>query len=178
MNDHLAKILRSNQSVFTFKDVILLWGETDPRQAKKRIYRYVKARKLYSIRRGIYAKDGNYDRLELANKIFLPSYISFETVLAKEGIIFQHYDQLFAASYLTREITCDGGVYFLSPVEKHGPSKFQGYRNQAPLFDRVQRKGFLGYPLSISRVSFRQPFPRRLEQMPGNSADLWKQGLG
>jgi predicted transcriptional regulator of viral defense system len=112
MNEnHLATILRSNHSVFTFKDVTLLWGETDPRQAKKRIYRYVKAGKLYSIRRGIYAKDRNYDRLELANKIFSPSYISFETVLAKEGIIFQHYDQLFAASYLTREITCDGGVY-------------------------------------------------------------------
>jgi len=112
MNEnHLVKILRSNHSVFTFKDVTLLWGETDPRQAKKRIYRYVKAGKLYSIRRGIYAKDKNYDRLELANKIFSPSYISFETVLAKEGVIFQHYDQIFAASYLTREITCDGGFY-------------------------------------------------------------------
>jgi hypothetical protein len=47
----------------------------------------------------------------LANKIFSPAYISFETVLAKEGMVFQHYDQILVASYLTREISCDGSVY-------------------------------------------------------------------
>ncbi|MGA2586288.1 MAG: hypothetical protein ABSF88_04585 [Candidatus Aminicenantales bacterium] len=71
----------------------------------------MKTRELYPIRRGIYAKDRNYDRLELANKIFSPAYISFETVLVKEGVVFQHYNQIFVASYLTREIPCDGGVY-------------------------------------------------------------------
>jgi len=39
-------------------------------------------------RRGIYAKDKNYDRLELANRIYTPSYISLETVLSREGIVF------------------------------------------------------------------------------------------
>jgi hypothetical protein len=109
--DYLSLLLRSKNSVFTFKDLSLIWEETDAKLAKKRIYRYVKAGKFLSLRRGIYAKDGNYDRLELANKIFSPSYISFETVLAKEGVVFQHYDLIFLAGYLTREISCAGGVY-------------------------------------------------------------------
>lgn len=107
----LLNILRGKNTVFTFKDVLLASGETNAALLRRRINYYVQAKEIYPLRRGIYAKDRNYDRLELANKIFSPSYISFETVLAKEGIIFQHYDRLFAASYLTREIMCDGGIY-------------------------------------------------------------------
>jgi hypothetical protein len=107
----LLKILRGKNTVFTFKDILLASGETNAALLRRRINYYVQAKEIYPIRRGIYAKDRNYDRLELANKIFSPSYISFETVLAKAGVIFQHYDRFFAASYLTREITCDGGVY-------------------------------------------------------------------
>jgi len=107
----LSTILRGGNSVFTFKDILLASGETNAARLRRRIHYYVAAKELYPIRRGIYAKDKNYDRLELANKIFSPSYISFETVLAREAVIFQHYDQFFAASYLTREISCDGGVY-------------------------------------------------------------------
>ena len=109
--DYLSILLRSENTVFTFKDVSLLWGEVDAERARKRIYRYVKSGKLYAVRRGIYAKEKSYDRLELAVKIYTPSYISFETVLAKAGIIFQFYAQIFAASYLTREITADKQAY-------------------------------------------------------------------
>jgi hypothetical protein len=109
--DYISNLLRSSNTVFTFKEISLIWNETDARLAKKRIYRYVKAGKLYPIRRGIYAKDEEYDRLELATKIFTPAYISLETVLTREGIVFQHYDRIFVVSYLTREISCDGQTY-------------------------------------------------------------------
>jgi hypothetical protein len=109
--DYISKLLRSKNTVFTFKDISLIWEETDKNLAKKRIYRYVRAGKLYPIRRGIYAKDKDYDRLELATKIITPSYVSLETVLAREGVVFQHYDQVFVVSYLTREIVCDGQTY-------------------------------------------------------------------
>ncbi|HEC91405.1 MAG TPA: hypothetical protein ENI51_00165 [Candidatus Atribacteria bacterium] len=78
---------------------------------KAKINYYVKTGKLYPIRRGIYAKDKNYDKFELATKIYTPSYISFETVLARAGVIFQFYPQIFVASYLTREITLDNQKY-------------------------------------------------------------------
>jgi hypothetical protein len=109
--NYLSILLRSDNTVFTFKDLSLIWNETDINMAKKRVYRYTKMNKLYKIRKGIYAKDRNYDRLELANKIFTPAYISLETVLSREGIVFQHYDQIFNISYLSREISCDGQAY-------------------------------------------------------------------
>jgi hypothetical protein len=110
-NNNISALLRSPNTVFSFKDLSLIWNETNSSLTKKYAYRYMKAGKLYSIRRGIYAKDKNYDRLELANKIFTPAYVSFETVLAKEGVVFQKYDRIFVASYLTREILCDGRAY-------------------------------------------------------------------
>jgi len=109
--DYISTLLRSNNTVFTFKELSLIWNETDVRLTTKRVYRYTKMGKLYPIRKGIYAKDKNYDKLELANKIFTPAYISLETVLSREGIVFQHYDQIFVISYLSREIYCDGQTY-------------------------------------------------------------------
>jgi hypothetical protein len=38
--------------------------------------------------RGIYAKDKDYDKVELAGRIFTPGYVSFETVLVRSGINF------------------------------------------------------------------------------------------
>ena len=104
----LKTILRSNQTVFTFKDLLLMWGGIDVITARKRVNYYIRSGNLYPIRRGIYAKDKNYDRLELATKIFTPAYISFETVLGNAGITFQYYSQIFVASYQTKEIIADG----------------------------------------------------------------------
>jgi len=109
--DYISMLLRLNNTVFTFKELSLIWNETDFTLIKKRVYRYTKMCKLYTIRKGIYAKDKNYDKLELANKIFTPAYISLETVLSREGIVFQQYDQIFIVSYLSREISCDGQTY-------------------------------------------------------------------
>jgi hypothetical protein len=86
----------------------LLWQGTDPKNAKSRVNYYVKTGALYSIRRGIYAKDQSYNRLELATKVFTPAYISFETVLGNAGITFQYYGQIFVASYQSLERIVDG----------------------------------------------------------------------
>jgi len=113
----LSKILRSKNSVFTFKDISLLWAETDSNLIKRRINYYVKTGKLYPIRKGLYAKDKNYDKLELATKVYTPSYISLETVLTKAGVVFQFYSQIFVASYLTREIVADKQTYSYKKIK-------------------------------------------------------------
>lgn len=66
---------------------------------------------LYRIRKGLYAKSRNYNKFELATRIFTPSYVSFETVLAKEGLIFQFHNEIFVASYLSRVICVDQQTY-------------------------------------------------------------------
>ena len=111
MNKDLLSLMRADQTVFTFKEVCLLWGESDMNFVKKKLYRYVRSGKLFSVRKGIYAKDQNYDRYELAVKVYTPAYISFETVLGAAGITFQYYSQVFVASYQSRDIECDGQVY-------------------------------------------------------------------
>ena len=106
--EYLDILLRSPRTVFSTKDVALLWGEARQHTVSGRLHKYVKAGKLVGINRGIYAKDSNYDRFELANRMYTPSYISFETILTREGINFQYYSTIFVASYVTREISVDG----------------------------------------------------------------------
>lgn len=108
---NILSILKSDNTVFSFKEILLTSGESQPALLRRRLYYYVKRGQLYGIRRGLYAKDQNYDKLELATKIFIPAYVSFETVLAEAGVIFQHYGQIFVASYQTKEIKCDGQVF-------------------------------------------------------------------
>jgi predicted transcriptional regulator of viral defense system len=109
--NYLPAILRSNKTVFSSKDIALLWRSPASSATRVRLHYYVNKGDLYRIRKGLYAKSPNYNRLELATRIFTPSYVSFETVLAREGLIFQYYDKIFIASYLTREITIDRQTY-------------------------------------------------------------------
>lgn len=103
----ILSILRTDKTVFTFKEIFLASGETNSALLKSRLNYYVKKGELHSIRRGFYAKDKNYNRRELATKIYTPSYISFETITREASMTFQHYDTIFVASYITREIIAD-----------------------------------------------------------------------
>ena len=112
--EYLEVLLRSPKTVFSTKDVALLWSESIGSKVSGRLNKYVKAGKLVRVRRGIYAKDKNYNRFELATRIYTPSYISFETVLTRGGINFQYYETLFVASYVTREIKVENqNIHFI-----------------------------------------------------------------
>lgn len=128
--DYISTILRSDKTVFSTKDIMLLWGDTGPNAAKVRIHYYAKRGGLYRIRRGMYAKDKNYNKIELATKIFTPSYVSFETVLAKAGVVFQYYGQIFVASYLTREIVADNQTYSYKRIKDAILTNLAGIENQ------------------------------------------------
>ncbi len=103
--EFLEILLRSPQTIFSTKDVVLLWGEQNESAVRVRLNYYVKTGKLIRVHRGFYAKDKNYNRFELATRIYTPSYISFETVLTREGVNFQYYGNIFVASYINREIS-------------------------------------------------------------------------
>lgn len=109
--DYLDILLKSDKTVFSTKDISLLWNEENSASARNRLNDYVENNKLIRLRRGLYAKDENYNRKELATKIFTPSYVSFETVLFDAGIVFQVYKRIFVASYLTREVEVDNQIY-------------------------------------------------------------------
>ena len=113
----LNNILRSSQTVFTFNYVALIFRETNKKSIISKVNYYIKKGQLVRIRKGIYAKDENYNTFELASKIYTPAYISFETVLTQNGINFQFYSQIFIASYLTREITVGNQIYKFKKIK-------------------------------------------------------------
>ncbi len=113
----LKEILKADQTVFSFKELLLKFKEFDREALKSKLNYYVKRGDLYHIRRGLYAKNADYNCFELATKIFIPSYISFETVLRSAGIIFQYYSQIFVASYQSREVVCGGQTYVFRTIK-------------------------------------------------------------
>jgi hypothetical protein len=99
----LATIYNKNQTVFTFRELVLLDETIDIKFLKQRINYHVKTGKLLNLRKGIYAKL-DYNPEELASKVYSPSYISLEYVLRKEGMLFQYSDAITCISYLSRDM--------------------------------------------------------------------------
>jgi len=141
--NYLSTILRSKQTVFSFKDVVLLWKDSNVNTTRVRINYYVKNKQLYHIRKGFYGKDKNYDKRELAIKIYTPSYISFETVLGQEGITFQYYNQIFVASYLSREIIADEQVYSYRKIKNFVLTNKLGVENKQEYSIACKERAFL-----------------------------------
>jgi hypothetical protein len=143
MKKPISVILKSKKTVFTFKDISLLWGLTDRKSAVAGIHYYVSTGDLYWIRRGIYAKDEDYDKVELASRIYTPAYVSFETVLARAGMIFQYYSQIFVASYLAREIIIDGQTYVYRKIKDTVLTEAAGVLNQDGTAVATKERAFL-----------------------------------
>ena len=116
--EYLDILLRSKKTIFSTKDVALLWGGVNMSRAQVRLNYYVRKGKLIRVRKGLYAKDKNYDKYELATNILKPSYVSFETVLGASGMTFQYYGQIFVASYVKRDLTCDGQLYSFRTIKR------------------------------------------------------------
>ena len=104
--DFILKIYNQSDTIFTIDQIAQLFPAVSNESLRDRLYYFSQAGKLRRLRQGIYAKK-SYNQYELANKIYKPSYISLETVLAKEGAVFQYYESVFAVSYLTRTVEID-----------------------------------------------------------------------
>lgn len=112
MDSGIATIYKSTSTVFTPQELSAIWGITNHDYLKTKIQYYIKRKYLFRICRGLYAKDKNsFDLLEAGNKLRTPSYISFETVLFREGVVFQKYSSVFLASYFTKTIKISTGEF-------------------------------------------------------------------
>jgi len=139
----LEKLYKSPKTVFTIKDFALIWESNQPELIWSRVSDYRKKGKLYRIRKGIYAKDKNYNKFELATKIYTPSYISLETVLAKNDIIFQYYKTIFVVSYLSREIKVDGKNIKISKIKDDILTNQKGVIKKDNYYEATKERAFL-----------------------------------
>lgn len=141
--EYLEVLLRSPKTIFSTRDVALLWGEEQEQKVALRLNKYVRAGKLVRIRRGIYAKDKNYNRFELATRIYTPSYISFETVLTRAGINFQFYGNIFVASYVTRDIEAGDQKISFIRMKDYVLSNTAGIEHQDGIATATKERAFL-----------------------------------
>lgn len=141
--EYLEVLLRSSKTVFSTKDVVLMWGEEQNELVTRRLSKYVKAGKLLRIRRGFYAKDSNYNRFELATRIYTPSYISFETVLTREGVNFQYYGNIFVASYINREINIGNQKITYVRMKDYVLSNVKGLEHSDDITIATKERAFL-----------------------------------
>ena len=110
MESLMAKLYQSPKTILSNKDLALIWGINDEQSLYAKTAYYVKQEALIRLTRGVFAKNKDYSRRELAASIYTPSYISFETVLRETGIIFQHYEAIFVATKWTKTTTIDKNI--------------------------------------------------------------------
>jgi predicted transcriptional regulator of viral defense system len=86
----LNKIYSTNQKFFTTKDLRDVLEINNRRTFEQTVKRLEEENILTKIERGKYLKtNSNYEKFEIAQFIYNPSYISFETALSYYGLINQ-----------------------------------------------------------------------------------------
>lgn len=103
INGLLLNLYKRQESVFTLKDIAVMFPEIDYNNLKAQMAYGAKIGGIKKLRKNIYVKEG-FEPKELANKLYAPSYISLETVLQKAGAVFQYDTRIHSVAYLSREV--------------------------------------------------------------------------
>lgn len=143
MDNFLTIIYGSKQTVFTSLEVAILIGEKDANKLKAKLAYYVKTGKLIRLRRGIFSKREDYNRNELAVRIYAPAYISFETILTRTGVVFQYYETVFVASYLSRNLNFKGNKFAYRKLKNETLANKKGLINRGTYFEATRERAFL-----------------------------------
>jgi len=110
---YLNQLLNSKKTVFTYSDIVLLLWITNMYTVKSFFIRWVKEWIFIQRHKWIYTLQ-DYDIYEFASKLKKQSYISFETILKREWIIFQDYgNTIFLASdnTITKQVDTHSFTY-------------------------------------------------------------------
>lgn len=110
---NFIKLLRTKKSVFTVDDLKIILDTTNEATIRNYLSRAKSKWLVENIYYGVWKlTDKDADIFEIACKLIKNSYISFETVLKKEWVIFQFYwDTVFLASDKSIEKVAKGIKY-------------------------------------------------------------------
>ena len=147
------ELLRQKALIFTLRDFTLIF-KIQPKNARAFLSYHTKQGNFKRVKRGIYIISGNQpDKFEIANYIWKPSYLSFETVLSYYGIIPETVYSIISATTNknAKEVNFEGQVYQYRKIKK---SLFFGYQ-VVKIRDRVvliadKEKAFLDYLYLLS----------------------------
>ncbi len=150
----LLKLSISKKTVFTTSDLMLLWEIENRNTLWIDIHRIIKSGYLKRIQRGLYVlNEKNVDEFELAGKLNKNSYISFETVLLKNGVINQWYDTFFSASDRKKFIKNDYGKFDYRRMSENILNNRLGIKNQETYFIASTERAICDY---FYKVGFQQ----------------------
>jgi predicted transcriptional regulator of viral defense system len=142
--DKIKILLQRDQRIFTISDLALLWEIDNRNTLRKSIQRYVDREILFRIYKGLYSTLplGELDKYELGCAVSGAfSYVSGESVLAKEGLIMQDIKKITLFGKKKKEVEIGGNVYLCR------------YLNDKYLLNRVEIDDQKGYAIaSIERA--------------------------
>ena len=149
MMEFLTRLKNIGKLYYSISDLIKVTG-----LARDSLYvalsRYVKKKVIIRLTAGIYILPEQYDRLEtIANELYSPSYLSFESALSRYGIISQvPYSLTFATTRKSlRRSLAETHVEYRSIKAQ----LFTGYENNGSIFIATPEKAILD---SLYLVSF------------------------
>lgn len=140
--DVILKLYERPETVFTIDEIAQLLPAVSPESLRDRLYYFTRIEKLKRVHKGIYAKS-QYNPLELANKMYAPSYISLGTVLADTGVIFQHDMTIFAVSRLTKLVAADGVDIQYRQIRSDILTNTQGIEQKVGYWIATRERAFL-----------------------------------
>lgn len=141
-----ARLLQTGKSVYSVDDVYQIFSHFNKFSLRNLLSRMGKQGLLQNLRKWIRALP-KYNIYELANIIQKPSYVSLETVLYQEGVIFQNqWDTIYSISTKTQEHFIGGKTFMYKTIKPEisldptGINHRQGYAIASPeraLCDRL-----------------------------------------
>lgn len=141
-NDFILYLYSLPQTVFTLKEVSLLFPKISYVNLRSRLSYFAEKGKLKRLRMGIYAKI-EYNPFELANKLYTPSYISLETVLQRAGVVFQYDETIHLISYISKRIQVGDISIVYRKVSKKILLNNEGVEEREGYFMATKERAFL-----------------------------------
>ncbi len=142
MNEEfLEKLKETEKNYFTLKDFEKIWpGKKE--SLKVVVSRLVKAGQLKRIQRNYYfLPEKIFEIEEIANQIYFPSYLSFESALSRWGILSQiPYVLSFATSLKTKKIAIEKTKIEYRKIKKE---LFFGFSSQKGIYIAFPEKALL-----------------------------------
>lgn len=139
--DILEKLKLIGKDYYTLKEIAFLYKGSFG-SLKIALNRLKKSNKIKKIQRNIYILPEKLSNIEkIANQIYSPSYLSFESALSFWGILSQiPYNLTFATSKKTKKLNLENQTVEYRKINK---KLFGGYRNIDGLYMAEPEKALL-----------------------------------
>lgn len=112
--------LKMKKNIFSKEEAQIVAFDTPPSTFKLQLHQWVKAGDLINLKRGLYVfSDSRVDKMEVARRLYSPSYISLEYALNLYGLIPDvPFSVTLVTPKITRKFNTPYGQFFYRKIKK------------------------------------------------------------